>query len=94
MSAEPGTPHLVTIALDASGSWGCGTFVEEAWLTLPRSEPIKDMHITVKELAPAMIAAVIWGRNWRGKNVLAYYDSAPAVALVNQEMREMCRPCN
>ncbi len=36
MLAGPGTSHQVTITSDASGSWGCGAFMEEAWLTMVR----------------------------------------------------------
>ncbi len=59
MLAGPGTSHQVTITSDASGSWGA--FMEEAWFMLPWSGSIKDMHITVKELASIVIAAAIWG---------------------------------
>ncbi len=83
MLAGPGTSHQVNITSDASGSWGCGAFMEEAWFMLPWSGSIKDMHIMVKELAAIAIAAAIWGQEWRGKYVLAYCDNTAAVAIVN-----------
>ena len=53
----------VTITTDASGNWGCGAFSGTQWFMLPWVGPIKDLHITVKELAPIMVAAMVWGIN-------------------------------
>ena len=48
----------ITITSDASGNWGCGAYVDKQWFMLPWMGPIKDLHITVKELAPIVVAAI------------------------------------
>ncbi len=38
---------------------------------LPWVARMQETHITVKELAPIVLAAAVWGHNWHGKVVLA-----------------------
>ena len=78
MEAGPGTSCQVTIISDASGNWGCGAYSEGQWFMLPWSGAIGGVHITVKELAPIVVAAAIWGHSWRGKKVLAQCDNTAA----------------
>ena len=73
----------VTLTSDASGNWGCGAYAGKAWFMLPWSGPIQSLHITVKELAPIVVAAIIWGEHWRGMTVLARCDNMAVVAIVN-----------
>ena len=73
----------ITITSDASGNWGCGAYVDKQWFMLPWMGPIKDLHITVKELAPIVVAAIMWGENWRGRSVLARCDNAAVVGIIN-----------
>ena len=40
------------------------------------------MHITVKELAPIVVACAIWGPGWRGKTVHCLCDNAAVVAIL------------
>ena len=47
---------------DASGSWGCGAFAcTGQWFQLKLPESWHDVHITVKELLPIVLAAAVWG---------------------------------
>ena len=43
----------------------------------------QEAHITVKELAPIVVAAAFWEYSWRGKKVLAQFDNTAAVTIVN-----------
>lgn len=45
--------------------------------------PIANSHITVKELAPIVIAAAIWGNRWEGKAIRVYCDNMAVVSIVN-----------
>ena len=45
--------------------------------------PVSDCHITVKELVPIVIAAAIWGHQWRGKRVKVHCDNMAVVYIVN-----------
>ncbi len=80
MLATPGKEHQVLLTSDASGNWGCGG---SQWFMLPWMSNITNEHITVKELAPVVLAAAIWGANWKGKSVLAQCDNTAAVACIN-----------
>ena len=41
------------------------------------------LHITVKEMAPIIIAAIIWGHDWKGAQVTAFCDNTAVVAALN-----------
>lgn len=47
-------------------------------------EPIASLHITVKELAPIVVAAAVWGINWRGKTILVECDNSAVVSIINR----------
>ena len=48
----------------ASGSWGCRAFLEREWFQLRWPEATRELHITVKQIAPIVLAAAVWGREW------------------------------
>ena len=66
---------------DASGAWGCIAYFDGRWFSLPWSLRYRDCHITVKELAPIVIAALVWREEWRNKSVLARYNNSVVVAI-------------
>lgn len=73
-----------TLITDASESWGCGGYSGHNWFMLPWAGPIQHSHITVKELAPIVVAAAIWGREWSGRIVQIRSDNSAVVSIVNQ----------
>ena len=73
----------VILTSDASGGWGCGAHAGTKWFALPWSGSVQESHITVKELVPIVIAALIWGHEWKGETILARCDNAVVVAIVN-----------
>ena len=44
----------------------------------------QETHITVKELVPIVLAAAVWGSDWRGRNVMSYCNNAAVVAILNK----------
>ena len=68
---------------DASGSRGCGAIWQNEWFQLPWEEQFKDENIAVLELIPVVVAAALWGHNWRGKVVEYVSDNATVVAVLN-----------
>lgn len=83
-SSKAGQP-AVTVITDASGSWGCRAFSGQQWFMLPWSGPMKECHITIKELFPIVVAAAVWGKSWKGKVVEVQCDNmAAVVCIVNQ----------
>ena len=73
-----------SVVSDASGKWGCGAFSEDKWFQLRWPAGLQDCHITVIELVPIVLAAGIWGKQWSGKNIMAYCDNEAVVAIVNK----------
>lgn len=73
--------HFVTS--DASGSWGCGAFHDQYWFQLEWPPSMSQCHISVKEMAPVVIAAVVWGHAWSGHSVRFQSDNTAVVALLN-----------
>ncbi len=49
----------------------------------PPWSPRYSDYITVKELAPIVIAAIVWWEEWGNKSVLARCDNSAVVAIVN-----------
>ena len=71
----------ITVISDVSGNWGCGAFAGNHWFMLQWAGPIASSHIIVKELALVVIAAVLWGEDWRGNSVLARCDNEAVVGI-------------
>ena len=85
-------PPGITITSDASGSWGCGASYESKWFSLEWEDDICNKHITVKELIPNIIAAVVWGHHFRGTQVLSNCDNT-AVVITHESLNECCVRC-
>lgn len=83
MAALSKCPHDITVTSDASGSWGCGAFCKKLWFSMEWGDCWKDVHITIKELLPIIIASAIWGPEWIGRHILFQCDNAAVVAIVN-----------
>ena len=75
----------MVLTSDASGGWGCGAFYQGKWFQLPWNEPVRQYHITVKELIPIVVAAALWGTDWTGEVVKVRCDNAAVVACINKE---------
>ena len=79
---------------DASGSWGSGAWYENYWFNVPWIESCKLLHITVKEMAPIVIATIVWGHTWKGGQVTVFCDNTAVVAAISnrscKEKHVMC----
>lgn len=56
------------------------------WFMLKWAGPIRSCHITIKELAPIVVAAAIWGKSWRGKAIHVQCDNSAVVSIINHGM--------
>ncbi len=73
-----------TVTSDASGNWGCGAFTSMGeWFQLEWPVVWREVHITVKELLPVVVAVAVWGHQWSGKSVRCLCDNAAVVAIIN-----------
>jgi len=73
----------ITVYSDASGSWGCGVLWQLKWFNLPWSTHLQSCSIAVKELVPVVVAAALYGSQWRGKIVTFVVDSTAVVEVLN-----------
>ena len=81
----PPPTQLLTLVSNASGNWGCGTYWNSYWfqLQLPWNSSLVDTHISVKELAPIVLATAIWGKAWKGHTIRVLFDNTATVAAIN-----------
>ena len=75
---------------DVSGGFGCGALWQSRWFQLQWSlvheefyRPLREESITLKELLPVVLAAALWGPDWRDLSVVVRCDNQGAVAIVN-----------
>ena len=80
--APQSTPQVM-LTSDASGAWGCGVWSESDWFQLQWDKSSAAKQITVKELLPIVIAAVIWGHSWHGLQVVSWYDNSAVITVIN-----------
>ena len=73
----------ISMVSDASGSWGCGAFWSPHWFQLQWDDRLQTLSITVKELIPIVVAAAVFGRQWKGKIVLFQVDNLAVVQVLN-----------
>ena len=73
----------ISLVSDASGSWGCGAFWSPHWFQLQWDDRLQPLSIAVKELIPIVIAAAVFGRQWKGKIILFQVDNLGVVQVIN-----------
>ena len=77
-------PPTSVVTSDASG-WGAGAFSSAGeWFQYEWPESWATVHITVKELAPVVLACALWGSEWQGQRVECRTDNAAVVAIINK----------
>jgi len=79
---EDGVPD-VELHSDASGSFGCGAWTGNLWLQLQWPDSVSHWSIAAKELAPIVIAALLWGDQWNNKLILVHCDNQAVVDVIN-----------
>ena len=75
------------VTSDTSGNWGCGAFSSGKWFQLQWDDSMTPVHITVKELIPIVIAAMLWVHKWVGKTVRALCGNMAIVRVLTIEQR-------
>lgn len=95
--SHPPTPSA-TITSDASGGWGCGAYCEDKWFQLAwPDEETAQQSITLKELAPIVLSAAVWGSAWRHCTVRCLTDNSAVVCILgsrtcrNKEIMHLLR---
>ena len=77
-------PHPThTITSNASGSWGCGAFLNTGpWCQLTWPESWTHYPIAVKEMVPVVIVIALWGRSLSSHTVRLQSDNMAVVATL------------
>ena len=79
----PAATPSFEVVLDASGSYGCGAFsLTHGWFQLAWPESWLSVSIAAKELVPIVLAANLWGREWRRSCVRFRSDNMAVVSLL------------
>ena len=75
----------VHVHSDASGSFGCGALLtQSSWFQLRWPHSWDSIDITTKELLPVVLAAAVWGREWRHQSVCFHTDNMGVVAILQK----------
>ena len=75
----------ITVTSDASGSWGCGAFVDSTWFQVQWPTTWEGHNIARKEMAPVLLAAATWGKRWAEKCVLFRSDNMAVVTVLQKK---------
>ncbi|XP_069133242.1 uncharacterized protein [Argopecten irradians] len=81
----------IQLYTDASGSVGYGGYMQGQWFAEAWPDAIKEhicsgeeISIAFKELYPIVVAAMIWGHNWKGLRILFNCDNLATVAILQK----------
>ncbi len=81
-SSQPPSPSAV-VTSDASGCWGCGAYWHSQWFQLAWPDARSaELSIMAKELVPIVMAAAVWGHEWRHCVVLCRCDNSAVVSVL------------
>ena len=79
----PTSVPAMEVISDASGTYGCGAFsLPHGWFQLEWPESWLHVHITAKELLPVVIAAALWGNQWKSKCICFRSDNMAVVDIL------------
>ena len=79
----PTSVPAMEVISDASGTYGCGAFsLPHGWFQLEWPESWLPVHITAKELLPIVIAAGLWGNQWKCKCICFRSDNMAVVDIL------------
>ena len=73
----------ITVTSDASGSWGCDVFWKSKWFHFSWHSSLHGLSITIKQLFPVVVAAAIFGHEWRGLLVEFKVDNMTVLHVIN-----------
>ena len=77
----------VEFTSDGSGYWGCGALCGTKWFQLQWDDTTR-FCFSILELVPIVIAAVIWGPEWKGSTVVIKCKNKSVVKLLNDRYSE------
>ena len=68
---------------DASGTYGCGAFMEAVgYVQIRWPGGWEEVDISVQELVPVVVVAALWGRLWQGQHICFHSDNMAVVSVL------------
>ena len=67
----------------SSGAWGCGASWNLHWLQIAWDAQSLPLSISVKQMLSIILAAAVWGGQWRGRQATCYCDNQAVVAVLS-----------
>ena len=90
----PTSVPAMEVISDASGTYSCGAFsLLHGWFQLEWPEIWLPVHITAKELLPIVIAAALWGHQWKYKCICFKSDNMAVVDILHPGTSYSCTCC-
>ena len=71
---------------DAAGSWGCGAWHGTDWFQYHWIVSEQHLDISTKELFSIVVAAAIWGPQWRGAKVTCFCYNQAVVSVMHSHL--------
>ena len=71
-------------ASDASGTWGCGAWCQDEWWQCEWPQGLSQ-GITFKDMFAMIVAAAVWGREWRGQHILGRCDNEAVTHVIKPD---------
>ncbi|XP_063044381.1 uncharacterized protein LOC134438696 [Engraulis encrasicolus] len=83
------SPEDIRLFTDAAPSVGFGGYYDGRWFASPWPPELSDLSPDMAssaafEMYPVVIAALLWGSSWSGRNILVYCDNEAAVFAINK----------
>ena len=84
---------------DASSTIGFGGLYQGKWFCLPWPDELpssndKNLSMAVLELYQIVVAALLWGSEWKRKKILFYCDNKATVVIVKREDLNVLKSLN
>ena len=77
--------HSYHVYSDASGTFGCGAFLQSlGWFQVRWPACWDPVNIAAKELVPIVITAALWGAQWAGHSICFHSDNMAVVAILGK----------
>ena len=77
--------HSYHVYSDASGTFGCGAFIQSlGWFQVRWPACWDPVNIAAEELVPIVIAAALWGAQWAGHSICFHSDNMAVMAILGK----------
>ncbi|XP_062572622.1 uncharacterized protein LOC134234551 [Saccostrea cucullata] len=76
--------HLTLYTVDAASTQGFAAILGAVWFAARWPDEFKQLHITILELFPIVLAMEMWGSHFQNHKILFLTDNEAVVAIINK----------